>query len=280
MSVFNEQVILYDKNENSSEFYLSSMGILYPDKNYVIAREEFNSNIIEYIVEGVGYIEVDGIISKVKAGDCCCLRKGYSHKYYSDESLPYKKIWINVSGTLIDSWLNLYDVTLTPYIKSINVLPEFDRLKSYIENGTSSEKIILLIHDIIFRLSRAPVQYNALNVTEETHCKDRRKFILDVKKYIEKSAIKPLSIDELSNVFSISKSQLMRLFKKQYGITPYAYALECRLQIAGTLLKTSDLSIDEIASKLCFCDRNHFSKAFVKYYKMSPSAYRRSLFNK
>lgn len=278
MAVFNEKVYLYDRNENSSEFHLSAAGLLSPDKNYVVAREKSDNNIIEFVVSGAGFIEVDGITSRVRAGDCYCLRKGSSHKYYSDENDPYTKMWINISGTLPDAWLNLYDVTLTPYIKRLDISEQWQRLRDCIESGGTHETIMLLVHEIIFRLSRAPIRYGMLNKTEETHYKDRRRFILDVKKYIEKSATSALSIDELSAAFAISRSQLIRMFKKEYGITPYAYAMECRLQIAKTLLETSDLSIDEIAAKLCFCDRNHLNKLFIGHYGLSPAAYRKSVF--
>lgn len=281
MSVFNEQVIIFHNNEDSNEFHLGAIGKLFPDKNYVIARDHSASEIIEYIIDGKGYVESEGITREITAGDCYILRKGSSHKYYSDIDEPYTKIWLNLSGSLVNSWFSLYKINTTPYIKKFDMQPYFDTLKDYIQNYNEKTNmdIMLLIHELLFKLSKAP---NSLEVESQTFSgfsKTSAKLILEVKKYIEKSAIDVITIDHLTEKFNISKSQLIKLYKKQYGTTPYAYAIACKVEIARTLLITSDLSIEAIAEKLHFYDRNHFNKLFLKHYNTTPSNYRKSVLN-
>ena len=284
MSVFNEKVIVYNNNRDSESFHLSAIGILLPDKNYVVAREGAGSenSIIEYIVEGVGYIEINGITSRVKKGDCYCIRAGTPHRYYSDEVNPYTKLWLSLSGSYTDEWLNMYGITLSPFIRRLDITDEWQTIRSCIEGNPEKlrEDIVFATHSIIYRLGNAPTEYSSASaaVYGEAQVKDRRRLMLDAKKYIEKSATQFFSLDELARLLSISKSQLIRLFKKQYDITPYAYSVECKLNIACTLLKTSNISIDEIAARLSFYDRNHFNKSFRNAYGVTPAAYRYGYF--
>ena len=42
------------------------------------------------------------------------------------------------------------------------------------------------------------------------------------------------------------------------------------------MLTETNLTVDDIASRLNFTDRNHFSKTFLKKTGKTPSAYRKS----
>ena len=47
MPIFNEEMYLYDKNQNSDLFLLHSFGRLYPDADYIISLKENSNTIIE-----------------------------------------------------------------------------------------------------------------------------------------------------------------------------------------------------------------------------------------
>ena len=65
------------------------------------------------------------------------------------------------------------------------------------------------------------------------------------------------------------------MFKAFYGITPYQFISAVRMQKAAQLLKTSGLSINEIADQLGFEYPNSLIKAFRKTYKEAPLHYRK-----
>ena len=70
------------------------------------------------------------------------------------------------------------------------------------------------------------------------------------------------------------RKYLSRLFKKEMGITLTAYIADLRTKKAAELLKTSMLSVAEIAMYVGYPDSNYFVKVFKKRYGMTPSAYR------
>ena len=50
-----------------------------------------------------------------------------------------------------------------------------------------------------------------------------------------------------------------------------------RLAIAENLIAENNMTLDEIADKINFYTAFSLSKAFKKYYKISPSQYRRKI---
>ena len=70
---------------------------------------------------------------------------------------------------------------------------------------------------------------------------------------------------------------LIRLFRERTGLTPAMYARERRIEVACVLLHHSAKSIEEIASACGFCDRYHFTHAFIRSRKTSPAAFRKQI---
>ena len=84
----------------------------------------------------------------------------------------------------------------------------------------------------------------------------------------------PFRMEMLCDRVGLSESQTIRLFKKAYGKTPYAYLFERRVWLARHLLRETSLSVSQIAEKLAFSDEYYFSGLFKKKTGVSPSAYR------
>ena len=72
----------------------------------------------------------------------------------------------------------------------------------------------------------------------------------------------------------LSKFHFIRLFKRYYGITPHAYLLEKRLELASQWLR-SEYSVVETCFRLGFESPNTFSATFKKYSGLSPTAYKK-----
>ena len=74
----------------------------------------------------------------------------------------------------------------------------------------------------------------------------------------------------------ITKTYLSAQFRKETGYTFSEYVRHHRFSIAADLLKTTRMSIDEIASYCGINDANYFSRMFRKTYGVSPKHYRAS----
>ena len=83
-----------------------------------------------------------------------------------------------------------------------------------------------------------------------------------VLNYINSHISEPFSTSELETQFGKSRYQIYRVFKQQYGLSPYTYYLNKKIELAKDLLISSQLTISEIAITLAFFDEYHFSKCF------------------
>jgi AraC-like DNA-binding protein len=84
-------------------------------------------------------------------------------------------------------------------------------------------------------------------------------------------------ISRLAKEAGMNTNAFIRLFRERTGHTPALYARERRIEAACLLLHHSAKSIEEIASACGFCDRYHFTHAFIRSRKTSPAAFRKQL---
>lgn len=100
--------------------------------------------------------------------------------------------------------------------------------------------------------------------------------IRNVLSYLSLHYTSDITLSELADIYQISSEHLSRTFKKEIGKNISEYIAQLRIQKAAELLKTSKLSIAEIAMLTGYPDSNYFVKVFRKYQNMTPSAYRKA----
>ena len=82
-------------------------------------------------------------------------------------------------------------------------------------------------------------------------------------------------IKDLSSSIGISRSHLTSLFNAAFGLPPYQWLLQRRLDAARTQIMEGPRSITDIALSCGFNSSQHFATAFRTRFGLSPSAYRR-----
>lgn len=95
-----------------------------------------------------------------------------------------------------------------------------------------------------------------------------------VKRYITEHLEEDTSLHVLADQVHFSQEYLLRIFKKQEGITILQYINDMKLDMAKQLLTGSELSVKEIAEKLGFASQGYFGRFFRSKMGLSPKAYR------
>jgi transcriptional regulator GlxA family with amidase domain len=86
-----------------------------------------------------------------------------------------------------------------------------------------------------------------------------------------------MSIGEIADACSLSRSYFIRAFRETTGKTPLQWLLGERLNIARGLLLDSPLTLAEIADACGFADQSHFTRAFVQAEGQPPGGWRRQV---
>lgn len=84
-----------------------------------------------------------------------------------------------------------------------------------------------------------------------------------------------LNADEIADRLYLSRSQLDRKTRQISGYSISALILHIRLERSKQMLREETFLIGDIASACGFDDPNYYSRLFKRYYKITPSEYRR-----
>ncbi|MGE4489359.1 MAG: helix-turn-helix domain-containing protein [Kiritimatiellales bacterium] len=90
---------------------------------------------------------------------------------------------------------------------------------------------------------------------------------------LENDFSKDWKLEELQQIAHMSRSNLMRVFRRATGQTPIEYLIRLRIQKAMELLGTTNLNVTEVALQIGFNDSNYFSRQFKKVNGISASVF-------
>lgn len=97
----------------------------------------------------------------------------------------------------------------------------------------------------------------------------------EVISYIQTQYHQPVTLQDLAGRASMSVSTLTRMFQRTLGTSPMDYLIRVRIDRARELLRTSDMSVTDIAFTVGFTDSNYFSRMFKKHTRTSPLVYKK-----
>jgi AraC family transcriptional regulator of arabinose operon len=85
---------------------------------------------------------------------------------------------------------------------------------------------------------------------------------------------RPMSVEALARIVSLSPSRLAHLFRKEIGDSIVNVALAMRLRKAASLLEFTDRPIGRIANDIGFSSPYYFSRQFRERFGVSPTMFR------
>ena len=101
--------------------------------------------------------------------------------------------------------------------------------------------------------------------------------VIEAQEYLQQNYQSPLAIADLADRLQLSPRSFNRRFKQATGITASTYLQNHRLHIARELLRTSNLSVSEIADQSGYQDDSYFCSRFKMKMGQTPLAYRQSV---
>jgi AraC family transcriptional regulator len=91
------------------------------------------------------------------------------------------------------------------------------------------------------------------------------------KSAVDEDISRKIDITSLAREANLSAFHFSRSFKNAFGISPYQYVLNRRLDRSVELLKAGNCMLTEIAYQVGFNDIYSFSKSFKKRFNTCPS---------
>ena len=111
---------------------------------------------------------------------------------------------------------------------------------------------------------------------------DSRKIAKDatvetIEKFLINNVYNKLTLQDICDVFLISKSYLCKIFKEQIGESPIDYLTGLKMKEAKRLTRSNQYNVTQISNLLAYSSIQHFSRMFKKVVGSSPSEYENSV---
>ena len=94
--------------------------------------------------------------------------------------------------------------------------------------------------------------------------------------HVETHLAEKMTAKELSGLIAVSAGRMFRAFKISVGITPFQYIMRRRVEVAFTLMRTTQKHNAQIAVACGLYDQSHLCRVIRRMTGMSPSDWRRS----
>jgi AraC-like DNA-binding protein len=246
-------------NPNTDDFSIFSFSgnhwddIFYFPKNYQIGL----------IQKGQGTFTVGQIEYNLKQGDTYFIKPELVHKGKPDREMGWTVSVINFKRDIIEN-----------LIKEGASLSIFNSFQSQKNVSANVEKLILHFQDEITFEEANHLLYEFLEENSDTAIKETKSIknkeaIERAKKFIEINYKTKFSLDDVANEAFLSKFHLLRLFKQEIGLAPYAYQLQLKLNEARKLIFQKK-SLTEVAYELGFNDQAHFIHTYKQHAALTP----------
>lgn len=239
------------------------------DSDYYVHRNNSRIMALEYIVKGSEFLKINGKEYNPAKNDAIILTKYSDHEYFLEKNELLEKEWIVFDGELAENLIKIYipqneycfyNCNLSHYFEEINRIR-----KNYGDNYDKlTDNLSVVLHRMFIHIKNSLSESN-YNLAQQ------------IQRYLDANIETKIDMDALSREFNYSKNQIIRVFKQEYGITPYKYFVERKIDVAKLYLSNTSHSVNDISKLLAFSDQNYFSSEFKRITSMSPTEYRKQI---
>lgn len=237
---------------------------------------------IKYFYEGVSTLMIDKNVIVANPGDVTIVNPFELHANVNIGQTQGKYISVILSidflKELNPNGLDLRRALILKGVKFHNHVRNDERLqtiikRAYDEITEEKENYRLVVYGLMTEffalLLRDYVNTEKPTYKTETYTK-RAEIISPALSKIFKDYNEKITVEELAKLCSVSKYYFCRLFKEETGLSVIQYIISYRISIAETMLKSTDISVENVAYSCGFDDVSYFYRTYKKLKGVSP----------
>jgi two-component system response regulator YesN len=165
-------------------------------------------------------------------------------------------------ANLLDRCFKVYEESHEEIV-SLGLSERYEKVNDIYERYTKARE---------YARNKLFLNLNTLSTKDNNYQKYRR-VVVEALKYISGNYQDDISIRDVSEALMVSESQLMHVFKEDFGKTFNECLTDYRIRIACKLLLSEKYRVYEIASMAGIPDAKYFSQVFRKVTGLTPGDY-------
>ena len=239
---------------------------------------------ITYVISGKAKFYSDDVCQAVRGGQIHFVKKGVKHKIVAENEENFRYICLGINPDFTNENLkNVEDYfDMDSFVVqddgNVRIFTELLINEFYLKDDSSHIMINLYISQIFIALARI-IDNSGGKVRREGYKYSRKQFTMyHLLRYIDREYINIKSIKGIAEKLSYSEYYLTHLFKEKMNISIKEYLVRKKMMMACELLKTTDMTITEVAEYLNMGTAHTFSQSFKKVVSISPTEYK-NMFN-
>jgi len=228
---------------------------------------------VVYVSRGQGDFESELTPKQeVPAGSVILVFPHVWHRYFADRKTGWTEYWITFAGGYADGLAQrgvispqkpmlatgMEDAILRPFLRLL------DRVRS--EPAGLQQLAAADVMEILAAALTADRRRRAGGPLDAQ--------IRAARLFLRQHTTENVDLARLAASFHLSYNRFRHLFRRQTGLAPRQYHLQLRINRAKELLRTTSLTVKQVATALGFRDPYHFSKIFKKHTNVSPRQWR------
>ncbi len=245
-----------------------------------------------YVYSGVVKQEINGKELIMKKGDICLLNTETIHSREALKEDDILIVMIITKESFDQMFLSLRSHNDILYKFIIDTFYKQKSEANYLYFNTSKNPPAQIMEQIIYEYYDAKLgwktameafmlllftellrNFNDLN-EQQTFASSQDELICSIIEHINQN-YRNVSLATLAKHFHFSKSHISNVIKRHTGNNFIDILTEIKLKNACTLLRNTNLSINEIILAIGYNNTTHFYNLFNKYYNTTPDEYRR-----
>mgnify|MGYP004456465819 FL=1 len=237
---------------------------LTPDWVYQIFSDHYINTKSIFHIDECHFKQVDGITAEVTinhAGESKVITSNGNGRL--DAVSNAIKQYFNISYEL--SFYEEHSLTKGSSSKAVAYVGIICKGKTFWGVGIDPDIIRASIEALIVAVNKVEELGNA------DACTDAR--MIEIMNYVQANYI-DITLDDLAEKFFLSKPYLSKYIKEKSGMTFGDLVKKIRMKKAKALLKSSNMTVENIAMTVGYQNVEHFNRLFKKAYDMTPMQFR------
>ena len=238
-----------------------------------------NHYLFHYVLSGKGRLHsknsvMEDRVYRIGAGQGFMIFPGHETLYAADSDNPWEYLWLEFDGLRVLEGMSMIGISIDdpvyrPLYKGYGETVRAEM--QHIIDHRDASPLYLIGHLYLFLNALICSIAGTSSIPANKH---RDFYIHEAIAYIKSNYDKDISIESIASASGLERSYFGKLFKKETGQSPQSFLITYRMIKAADLLNQTRLSIAEVGRLVGYDNQMHFSRAFKKYYGVSPLQWR------